>query len=151
MNWFFYVFGCNCNVVFRTLYFQQFAAGRPYVVYLSFAGSIGPLNDNDAVASKQKKKRPKSIQTEEESYSKIFCLTVSCFAHNYVCLTAKFACSFLRVKSNVFTFCRDNLFDSVMRIFSVEFVVLCFQVPCFFLRVWVVVAAFTCLKTALGA
>ena len=39
---------------------------------------------------------------------------------------------------------RDNLFDSVMIIFSVEFVVLCFQVRCFFLRVCMVFAAFTC-------
>ena len=123
---------------------------RTYVVYLSFAGSIGhSLNDNHAEHCKQKKK-----QTEEEWYWKNFCLTVSCFAHNYVCLTAKFACfksTFLGVKSKMFTFCRDNLFDLLMIIFSVEFVVLCFQVRCFFLRVCVVFAAFTCLKSALGA
>ena len=98
--------------------------------------------------------RKRSRQTEEEWYWKNFCLTVSCFAHNYVCLTAKFACfksTFLGVKSKMFTFCRDNLFDLLMIIFSVEFVVLCFQVRCFFLRVCVVFAAFTCLKSALGA
>ena len=39
MNLLFYVFRCNCNVVFRILYFEQFAAGRRHVVYLSFAGS----------------------------------------------------------------------------------------------------------------
>ena len=57
MNLLVYVFGCNCNVVFRILYFEQFAAGHPYVVYLSFAGSIGhSLNDNDdAVASRKRK------------------------------------------------------------------------------------------------
>ena len=105
------------------------------------------LNNNDAVASKQAEK-------EEESYRKIVCLTVSCFAHNSVCLTAKFACfksTFLHVKCKMFTFCRNNIFDSVMIIFSVEFVVLCFEVRCFSLRVCVVFAAFTCLKTALGA
>lgn len=65
-----------------------------------------------------------------------------------------FACfksTYLRVKSKMFTFCRDNLFDSVMIIFSVEFVVLCFGVRCFFLRVCVVFAAFTCLKSAMGS
>ena len=56
MNLLSYVFGCNCNDVLRILYFEQFAAGRPYVVYLSFAGSIGnSLNDNHAVASTKTK------------------------------------------------------------------------------------------------
>ena len=93
------------------------------------------------------------LKAEEESYRKIFCPTASCFLHNYGCFKAKFACfksTYLRVKWKMFVFCRDNLFDSVMIIFSVEFVVLCFQVRCFFLRVCVVFAAFTCLKTALG-
>ena len=150
MNLLSYVFGCNCNDVFRILYFEQFAAGRPHVCGLFIVRWIDrSFAQRQPCCCKQKKK-----QTEEEWYWKIFCLTVSCFAHNYVCLTAKFACfksTFLRVKSKMFTFCRDNLFDLLMIIFSVEFVVLCFEVRCFFLRVCVVLAGFTCLKSALGA
>ena len=121
------------------------------MVYLSFAGSIGhSLNDNHAVARREKKKETHRRRVVLAD----FMITVSCFAHNYVCLTAKFACfksTFLRVQSKMFTFCRDYLFHFVMIIFSVEFVVLCFEVRCFSLRVCVVFAAFTCLKSALGA
>ena len=64
MNLLSYVFGCNCNDVFRILYFEQFAAApdvRTYVVYLSFAGSIGhSLNDKHAVASRKRSRQKKS-------------------------------------------------------------------------------------------
>ena len=52
---------------------------------------------------------------------------------------------------HMFVFCCAHLFDSVMIIFSVEFVVHCFEVRCFFLCVCVVFTAFTWFKTALGA
>ena len=146
MNLLFYMFGHNCNVVFRILYFEQFVAGRPYVVYLSFAGSIGhSLNDNDDAVTRRKTKGLKADRRGViKPYRKIFCPTVSCFANNYSCFIAKFACvnsTFLRVKSKMFMFCRDNLFHSVMIICSVEFVVLCFKVRCFFFCACVVFAA----------
>ena len=100
------------------------------------------------------KLRKDSKQTEEESFRKIFCPTVSCFVHNYGCFIAKLSCfksTYLRVKSKMFTFCCDNLFDSVMIIFSVEFVALCFEVRCFFSLCLRGFAAFTCLKSAVGA
>ena len=125
-------------------------AGHTWFIYRSLDRSV--IRSTTTMLAVESRKR--SRQTEEEWYRKIFYLTVSCFAHNYVCLTAKFACfksTLLRVKSKMFTFCRDNLFDVVMIIFSVEFVVPCFEVRCFFLRVCVVFAAFTCLKSALGA
>ena len=61
--------------------------GTWFIYRRSLAGSIGPsLDDNDDVPSRKRTK------AEEQSQRKIFCPTASCFAHNYVFLTAKFPC-----------------------------------------------------------
>ena len=64
MNLLSYVFGCNCNDVFRILHFEQFAAGRPHVRGLFIVRwidrSFHSLNDNHAVASRKRSRQKKS-------------------------------------------------------------------------------------------